>query len=387
MSEAPGELPAPVPRALTVVDISLTHWRNHARSEIEPHPAFNVIHGDNAQGKTNLLEAVYLASRLRSFRDGRLSDLVSHGEDAGRVSARVDRAGVTQRVEVVIENGRRRVRVDGKAIRRVGDHCQHYKVVLFTPEDIYLLRGAPSERRRFLDRALFNLEPAFLADSQEYQRALKRRNALLKRSTAGRAALEASLAAYDTILSDAGARIACRRQALVESLSGQIGHVWSRVFGQGAVATIAYRSTLPGVGDGLSAEAVAESYRELLRDTLDRDLARQSTGKGPHLDDFDTLLDGRSVKEHASQGQHRVFVLALKITEIQLVVRRTGVRPILLLDDISSELDRTRNAQLFEYLDEIRGQVFLTTTTPELVGLSVERSEFLVQQGKVCRSS
>ena len=166
--------------ALVVEKLELACWRNLQRASLLAHPAFNVLYGDNAQGKTNLLEAVYLVSRLKSFRDARMADLVTHGEPAARVEARVRRAGVAQKVEVIIEGGRRRVRVDNKAVRRVADHAHHYKVVLFEPEDIYLARASPSGRRTFLGRALYNLHPPFLADSQEYAKALKRRNALLR---------------------------------------------------------------------------------------------------------------------------------------------------------------------------------------------------------------
>jgi len=333
-----------------------------------------VLHGDNAQGKTNLLEAVYLLGRLRSFRDVPMTDLVTHGEAAGRVEARVRRAGVAQKVEIVIEAGRRQVRVDGKAVRRVADHAHHYKVVLFTPEDVYLARASPAERRTFLDRALYNLHPAFLHDSQEYAQALKRRNALLRRPPAGPpTALEGALRAYDEVLARAGARITAQRAELVRALSERVGRMWARVFADAGDVGLVYRATAP--------EATAEAFLDRLHRSRAADLRRQATHVGPHRDDLETLLDGRPLREHASQGQHRVFVLALKVTEIDLVVERTGVRPILLLDDVGSELDRRRHAQLFAHLAEVRGQVFLTTTAPDLVGLHMDRAEFRVDGG------
>jgi DNA replication and repair protein RecF len=365
--------------ALVVERLELACWRNLRRASLQAHPAFNVLYGDNAQGKTNLLEAVYLVSRLKSFRDARMVDLVTHGEPAGRVEARVRRAGVSQKVEVIVEGGRRKVRVDGKAVRRVADHAHHYKVVLFEPEDIYLARSSPGGRRTFLDRALYNLHPPFLADSQEYAKALKRRNALL-RSFGGRSSSgsEGALRAYDEVLAQSGARIVARRQGLVQALNERVGDVWTRVFGDAGDVALSYQTTASGETSAFL-DALAAARRA--------DLARQVTTVGPHRDDLQTLLDGRPLREHASQGQHRVFVLALKVTEIQLVLERTGVRPILLLDDVSSELDRRRNGQLFEFLDEVRAQVFLTTTAPELVGLTVDRAEFRVQGGEVWKSS
>lgn len=365
--------------ALVVERLELAFWRNLHRASLQAHPAFNVLYGDNAQGKTNLLEAVYLVSRLKSFRDARMGDLVTHGQPAGRVEARVRRAGVAQKVEVVVEGGRRKVRVDGKAVRRVADHAHHYKVVLFEPEDIYLARAAPAGRRTFLDRALYNLHPPFLADSQEYAKALKRRNALLRSMHgASGAAADGALGAYDEVLAQSGARIVAQRQSLVDSLDERVGDVWGRVFGDAGDIRLSYRTTAAGDPEGFM--AALQAARRV-------DLARQVTTVGPHRDDLEAQLDGRPLREHASQGQHRVFVLALKVTEIKLVLERTGVRPILLLDDVSSELDRRRNAQLFEFLDEVRAQVFLTTTTPELVGLTVDRSEFRVQGGQVWTSS
>lgn len=368
--------------ALVVERLELANWRNLSRASVQAHPAFNVLYGDNAQGKTNLLEAVYLVSRLKSFRDAKMGDLVTHGAPAGRVEARVRRAGVAQKVEVVVEGGRRKVRVDGKAVRRVADHAHHYKVVLFEPEDIYLARGAPSGRRTFLDRALYNLHPPFLTDSQEYAKALKRRNALLRSlhggAGGGAGGADGALKAYDEVLAQAGARIVARRQGLVRALDERVGDVWARVFGDAGDVRLSYRATAPGDVEG---------FLQALHAARRADLARQVTTVGPHRDDLDALLDDRPLREHASQGQHRVFVLSLKVTEIKLVLERTGVRPILLLDDVSSELDRRRNTQLFEFLDEVAAQVFLTTTTPELVGLTVDRSEHRVQGGQVWTSS
>jgi DNA replication and repair protein RecF len=376
-------------QALSIEELSLRFWRNIPELVLEPHPAFNVFHGENAQGKTNLLEAIYVIARLKTFREARLAQLVTHGEAAGRVAAKVRRAGVTQSVEVSVIDGHRRVRVDGKGIGRISDHGRHYKVVLFTPEDIYLARGAPGARRQFLDRALFNLEPAFLADAQDWKKLLRNRNALLKQGAANGTGpgFWESVEAYDEVLTAVGARIATRRQALVHSLSERMGGVWERVFGGQADISLRYESTVPGVMEGASLEEVTTAYAERLTETRSADLRRGATGTGPHLDDIVAMLEGRPIREHGSQGQNRVMVLALKVTEIQLVIEQTGIRPILLLDDVSSELDRKRNGQLFDYLDEIRGQVFLTTTAPDLVGLSVDRAEFEVEAGNVCRSS
>lgn len=346
---------------------------------LEAHPRFNVLFGDNAQGKTNLLEAIYLAGTLRTFRAAKLEELVAFGAQEARVRARVDKDG--ERVlEVKVTPGHKTARIDGKAARP-HDYFGSMNVVLFQPDDLRLPRGAPSGRRRFVDRAIFSERPAYLAEAQAYERVLRSRNALLR----GAAPIDPQLLeVYDEQLAKAAVPIVERRRDLLSALGPRAQGVFQRLTRTGRVLDVAYRDAVAEREQTpLSARALEEAVRTQLVQDRRRDQARGSTSAGPHTDDVTLHLDGKDAQKYASQGQLRAIVLALKIAEIEHLTERLGDAPILLLDDVSSELDATRNAQLFEFLDGRAGQVFITTTDPRHVRLEGERKEVRIAGGHV----
>jgi len=339
---------------------------------IEPHPRFNVLHGDNGQGKTNLLEAIYLVGTLRSFRAARTEEMVRFGAERARVRARVDRQGMQRLLEVELAPGQKLARVDGKAARGAS-YFGGVNVVLFAPDDLRLPRGAPSARRKFLDRAIWNAHPAFLDDAQTYDRVLKSRNALLREGVPN----EAQLEVYDEQLARAAVPIVTRRRALVSELAPRVSEAFERVTG-GLRVTIAHQTQFPVEG-----EAIAGALREKLIAERRRDLARGATSSGPHTDDLILTVEGHDAGAFASQGQTRALVLALKIAEIELLTDQLGDAPVLLLDDVSSELDATRNAQLFAFLRGLNCQAFITTTSPAHVLVTENRQDFQVVEGVI----
>ena len=341
---------------------------------IEPHPRFNVLAGDNGQGKTNLLEAVYLLGTLRSFRAGKTEELVRFGELRARVRARVEKLGVERLLEVELGPGQKTARVDGKGAR-AAQYFGGFNVVLFAPEDLDLPRGAPSGRRRFVDRAIWNAHPSYLSEAQTYERVLRSRNALLREgASAGDGEL---LEVYSTQLAQAAVSLVVRRRELVRALAPRVEEAFERVTGLRALS-VAYRTSLD-----LPAGDIAAALEARLRDDRRKDLARGATSSGPHTDDLDILFEGRDAGTYASQGQTRAIVLALKIAEITHLTEVLGSAPVLLLDDVSSELDATRNQQLFAFLREVPSQCFITTTHRAHVLLTEERLDFQVLSGAI----
>ncbi len=348
-------------------------FRNLEQILVEPHPRFNVFHGDNAQGKTNLLEAVYLLGTLRSFRAAKTEELVRFGADKGRVRARVEKLGTARLLEVTVQPGHKTARVDGKAAR-AAQYFGGFNVVLFAPEDLRLPKGPPSGRRRFLDRAIFNAHPSYLAEAQTYERVLRSRNAVLR----DRAQLEL-LEVYDAQLAQAAVPLVLKRRAFVAELSPFVKRAFERVTQTGLTLEISYDSSLTTAAAGdLSAELAARLVQDRRRDS-----ARGATSSGPHVDELRLILDGRAAAAFASQGQLRAMVLALKIAEIEYLAERLGDSPVLLLDDVSSELDPTRNEQLFAFLQTVSCQAFITTTRPTHVLLTKDRKDFQVVMGRV----
>ena len=245
-------------------------------------------------------------------------------------------------------------------------------MVLFHPGDLVLASGSADKRRAFLDRMLEQVDPVYGSSLASYEKALRSRNRLLKDDRSDRR----SVRAYDAILSKAGAVVGQARRRIIDDLAPRVVRAFSEVFAGDTPLAVRY---LPRV------EPTEDAIAEALERALSKDLARGFTADGPHGDDLELRLHEVGARHHGSQGQHRTIVLALKTAELDLLSDRTGRVPILLLDDVSSELDRSRNRRFFEVLSQAGGQVFLTTTHPEFILLDNDRVDFQVDSGRVTR--
>ncbi len=346
--------------------------------QFEPRERFNVFVGDNGQGKTNLLEAIFVVAALRSFRTSKLTDLVGFGRDQAKLGARVLKDGLTRVYDVELAPGSRRVRLDGKAVRPLARYFGEFNVVVFTPEDLALPRGTPGDRRRFLDRGVFNLEASYLSLATDYDKVLRTRNTVLRQT--GQGALDRRqasdlLAVYDEQLAALAVSIVAARVRFSSAIAPELRTTFAAITRTNHVAGLRYASRLVG----LPAEAIVE----LLRESRVKDLATQSTQLGPHRDDIILELDGREAGSFASQGQLRAIMLAWKTAELQILGRAHGDSPILLLDDVSSELDPARNEFLFEHLATLAGQCFITTTHSGHVLLRQHRADYRIQSGRI----
>lgn len=387
-------------------------FRNLQQVLMSPHPRFNVLFGDNGQGKTNLLEAIYLLATLRSFRTTRIEELVSFGGEQAELKARVEHRQINRLLglQLAVRPTKKQVFVDGKTAR-VSEYFGGVNVVLFAPEDLRLPKGPPVGRRRFLDRAVWNTCPAYLDEVRTYEKVLRSRNALLRSSLrlgkpsrfAPPPSLESEgqpeptdendlLAIYDQQLASSGAKLILRRRMYLAELAPQVAATFEQVSRSGLSVQLRYE---PGVSSSRQAAALQAADVHALVDVLSeqlqrdrkRDLLRGFTHSGPHADDLAMDLDGRAADIHASQGQIRALVLALKIAEIQHLYRILGDPPVLLLDDVSSELDAQRNGFLFDFLRAMPCQVFITTTSPAYVQLASDRQDFHIHGGQLLEAS
>jgi DNA replication and repair protein RecF len=319
---------------------------------------------------------------LRSFRGATAAELVRFGARAAALGAEVEREGLHRTLAVTLEPRKRRAEVDGKAVGSSVEYAGGLTAVIFAPEDLRLPKGSPHERRRFLDRAVFEARPGFLREALDYHRLLKHRNALLREHAAGAARPPALLEAYDERLAAAGAAVVLARRELLAALRGRFARAFTAIGRMGVDATLDYECD-PEVAAAGDLAAVTAALGAALTRRRERDLQRGFTSVGPHVDDLIIGLDGRPARAHASQGQIRTLVLALKTSEITHVLETTGDPPVLLLDDVSSELDPERNQSLFEFLEEVGCQTIISTTDPAHVRLRGPARRFLVSGGKV----
>jgi len=300
---------------------------------------------------------------LKPLRAARLCELVRFGAARAQVAADFDGPGGVRRAAVQVEAGGRAAFLDGKPQDRLDAYFEGLAAVCFAPDDLLLVKAGPEGRRRFLDRAAFNRWPAVLGEARDFVRALRARNAALRTGT------DEVEASFRGPLVRAATRLLVRRLALVEELAPRVRLAFGEISGAGAPeAGIAYR---PAGGlrldDYEDEDALAGRLAAILADRLPRDRERGYTSAGPHMDDLVLELGGRPARAYGSQGQQRALVLALKIAEIENVRAALGRPPLLLLDDVSSELDPAKNRYLLEYLAALEGQVFLTSTDRRLL--------------------
>jgi DNA replication and repair protein RecF len=360
-----------VPEALRVTSLRTRGFRNLAHLELQPGPRFNVIHGDNGQGKSNLLEALDYLAGLRSFRGATPADMIRREADDAELAAVVEAEPVAHRCRVRLHrNAAREVTLDGKRPKSRTGYLAALQGVLFHPGDLQLVSGAPELRRAWLDRILERFDATYASSQLAYERALRSRNHLLR---ADKPQVKA-IRAYDEVLAAAGAVVGKARARLCEELGPLVVEAFASIGGEQHELGIRYQPRVtPELAD----------LRAALERSLDKDLARGFTAEGPHADELAFSFDGVLAKRFGSQGQHRAVVLALKVAELEELTRRVGRVPILLLDDVSSELDKDRSRRLFALLAALGGQVFLTTTAPELILLQRERKDFCVRGGVV----
>ncbi len=360
-------------RPLHVEHLQVRAFRNLASVDLEPGERFNVVSGDNGQGKTNLLEALYVAATSKSFRTSKLGDLVGFGAELASIRASLRDDGEPRIQSVGLKTGSRLVRIDDKRPPSLAAYAVRSPIVVFHPGEMTLSMGSSSERRRLLDRTSLYIVPQSMADLDAYTRAMKER----QRALETRGVHATDLEEWETLVVRHGLVVMGHRQRAAELVSVKAVEAFTRIAAPELVLTSLYAPSAPLDED---------AFRDALRTRRVSDLRRGSAGVGPHRDDLALSIDGHPVRGVASQGQHRAVTLALKSAEIEVVGQARGVRPILLLDDVSSELDRARTVALFSFLREQRGQVFLTTTRPELIDTGDDgaaRRDFIVRSGSI----
>lgn len=333
-------------------------FRNLEPFDLPLDAPFVVLHGENAQGKTNTLEALWYAISLKPLRGRRPAELVQWGVDGLEVAAWSEKDGIERHRRVELTDGKRTLTLDGKRCSDLGSYFEDLRAIAFTPSDGEVITAGPELRRRWLDRAAFTARPAHLEVVRAYQRCLLNKSAELRNDRPDHAVLDV----LDQQLASLGARLADRRASLLAELTPHVRQMVSALAGQDSPVQLRLRTAARG--DGPNERAA--SLHAALRASRPAEVRRKRTLVGPQIDDVVVHLHGQLARRYASRGQVRTLVLALKLAEL-LAARERGVVPIFLLDDLSSELDRARTGRLVGLLGDLGAQVVATTTDPEHV--------------------
>ena len=336
--------------------LSLQNFRNLQPLDLRFSSKRVFIEGDNGQGKTNLLEAIFFCATGKSFRRATHQQIIHHQSEGLQLSARIERKTINHNIEISLAPKKRSIQVDGRGIKKTSSLFELLNVVAFFPDDLRIVKGSPEERRRFLDRFVANRTPAFVDAASQYTKLLTSRNALLKNSPRIDPIL---LETYDDGLIQHGLTMHRARREALESLRPFAAKHVDTILGAGTELRVELDS---GFGASADIDRHADDFRESLRASLPKDRARGITSVGPHRADLDIYLGELEARHYASQGQQRAIILSMKLGEVELLKEHLSAAPILLLDDVSSELDTRRTAQLFELISSVGGQVFITTT-------------------------
>jgi DNA replication and repair protein RecF len=333
-----------------IKEIELNNFRNYENIKLNFHEKVNIFIGDNAQGKTNLLEGVYISSLGRSFRPGKDNQMIKFGSDFCRSKIIAVRDNQDISVEIVIGEKEKGVKINGAKIKKTAELLENILIVVFSPEDLKIIKEGPDKRRSFIDRELSQIRPSYYSDLSLYRRALMQRNALLKEKNATKTDFDV----WNTELALHGAKVILKRKDFIEKINIISREIHKSITNGKENLEIIYDSNVP------CETFVKEIFLSKLEQSQKSDILRGNTETGPHRDDLEVRINGIDIRKYGSQGQQRTAALSLKLAELKLIKEETGEEAVLLLDDVLSELDNERQNYLINSLKDT--QIFITTT-------------------------
>lgn len=341
-----------------VDSIKLINFRNYKTLEIKLNNKLNIFLGNNAQGKTNLLESIYICSSGKSYRTNREKELINLAKDKAYIGIDIIKEGFNKKIEIKFEKGKsKRARVNGVEVDRIGDLFDIFNVVVFSPEDLKLVKEGPNERRIFLDNEISQINPRYRHNISRYNKILNQRNNLLKKIQFERSKKKL-LDVWDIQLSNIGSQVLKKRVEFLKNISIISREIHRKITGNIEELELEYLSSIDI--DNCNDDEVNNRFIDTLKANIDMDIERGTTRHGPHRDDIKILVNGIDIRVFGSQGQQRTAALSLKLAEIELIKEETGEYPVLLLDDVLSELDENRRKFLISTFKDI--QTIITST-------------------------
>lgn len=351
------------------------NFRCYASETLSFHSGFNLIYGENGQGKTNLLEAAYILCRFKPIRGVSVSETVRFGAPSALLTGRIEKGVPPSASDIRVEfgDGGKKVEINGKRPASLAKKALDFEVVHFTPSEVDLVKGSPSLRRRYFDSIICGLVPSHFQDILDFDRAVRQRNSCL---VSGRATVP-----WDEQIADTGAKIVEKRMRLIKRINREISGIYMSISNAKEAVLAMYEPSFEISGE--TRTTIRDCIRKSLKNSLSRDKVIKHTSVGPHRDRISLQIGGKDCALFASQGESRSVVLAMKIAEIRLYQDIRKENPVFLLDDISSELDAKRRKFLFEMLLDYPGQIFVTSTAAGDIPYSGKCEVFQIRDGKV----
>ena len=359
-----------------IKSIELADYRNYESLTIQFDRGTNILYGDNAQGKTNILEAIYLAATTKSHRGSKDREIIRFDKEESHIRTYLEKEGIETRVDMHLRKSKSKgIAIDGQKIKKAADLLGLCNVVFFSPEDLGIIKNGPSERRRFVDMELCQLDSLYLYNLNHYNKIINQRNKLLKDMYMN-PDLKETLGIWDMQLVSFGGRIIERRRLFVDQLNDIIHEIHKKLSGGKEEILIKYEQ-----------DVEIEEFENKLKFSQDRDIKAKMTSVGPHRDDFSFMVGNVDIRKFGSQGQQRTAALSLKLSEIELVKKISKDTPVLLLDDVLSELDSNRQNYLLNSIGDIQ-TIITCTGLEEFVRNRFEINRvFQVSNGSViCRN-
>ncbi len=345
---------------MKIKEIHLKNYRNYENCHVELSDYLNLIIGDNGQGKTNLLESIYVCGFGKSFRTSKDTEWMKINSQSTAISIEYEKNGRTTRIDIrQLNNRKKEVKINGVPISKMSELIGHLNLVLFSPEDLKLVKESPSERRKFIDREMSHISPAYYHLLISYNRTLDQRNSYLKQMQFKKSFDLEYMEIWDEKLSDLGAQITLRRIEFIEKLAQMSTNIHSQVTNHTELLEVKYISSLTSK-KALEYDTIYKEFLMILKQNHKRDVERGYTTQGPHRDDLGLSVNGKDLRSYGSQGQQRTAALSLKLSEIEIIHNELGEYPILLLDDVMSELDSHRQNFLIKTFDKV--QTIVTST-------------------------
>ena len=344
---------------MKLTELNLHHFRNYDEAQVEFSPQINVLIGENAQGKTNLLESIYVLAMTRSHRTNNDRELIEFGKDAAQIKGTVQRELGSLKLELDIGKHGKKAKANHLEKARLSEYLGQLNVILFAPEDLALVKGAPTVRRRFIDMEFGQVSPKYLHDLTQYRDILKQRNRYLKQLQSHEAQDQLYLEVLSEQLAAVGGAIISQRVKFLSELEGYAQELHQSITQGRENLTFEYSSAVKDAS-ALTEVELSEALMDLYRQNQSKEIFQGTTLYGPHRDDVRFLINHKNVQTYGSQGQQRTTALSVKLAEIDLMKNQTGEYPILLLDDVLSELDGARQTHLLKTIQD-KIQTFLTT--------------------------